>query len=176
MRKLPKIILQDEFELLLKHTLKMKHKQKKQYALAILLAFEAGLRISEIVGLDGRVPALTKDKINLDHHTIRIEDGKGKKDRIVPLPKRVNANAVKLLPILLSRRSLQRYVTEIGGGLLGKKITFHTLRHGFGSHLAAMGRPLHEIMMLMGHTRLDTTGIYLHANPTNAIEGARDVF
>jgi integrase len=55
-------------------------------------------------------------------------------------------------------------------------ITGNTLRHGFGSHLASAGRPLHEIQMLMGHSSISTTGIYLHANPKAAIEGARDVF
>jgi len=60
--------------------------------------------------------------------------------------------------------------------LLNKKISFHSLRHGFGSHLASMGRPIHEIQMLMGHSRMDTTGIYLHANPKAAVEGARELF
>jgi len=55
-------------------------------------------------------------------------------------------------------------------------ISGNTLRHGFGSHLAGQGRPLHEIQMLMGHTRLDTTGIYMHANPKIAVEKAREVF
>jgi len=43
-------------------------------------------------------------------------------------------------------------------------------------HTGRNGRPLHEIQMLMGHSRLDTTGIYLHANPRQAIEGAQNVF
>ncbi len=87
----------------------------------------------------------------------------------------MNQTAINLLPLKIERRTLQRKITQLGRDVLGKEITFHTLRHGFGSHLAQT-RPLHEVQMLMGHSRLDTTGIYLHANPLKAIEGARDVF
>ena len=179
--KLPKIITQDEFEQIFKYTLKQK--KRKPYAVAMLLGFEAGMRISEIVGLkslispdlSANIPALTKSNVDMQSNQIRIM-GKGQKDRIVPLPKRFNNAALNLLPLKMSRRSLQRWVTNIGEKVLGKHITFHTLRHGFGSHLAGMGVPLHQVQMLMGHSRLDTTGIYLHANPKEAIERARDVF
>lgn len=169
-KKLPKVISQEEFEKLLKKT------KKKEHKLAFILAFEAGLRISEIVGFKDRVPKLKKQSIDLQGHQIRIESGKGGKDRIVPLPKRVNANAVKLLPLKVSRRTLQRTVTQIGKEVLGRGISFHTLRHGFGTHLAENNVPLHQIQMLMGHSRLDTTGVYLHANPKQATEKARELF
>ena len=168
MRKLPKIITQEEFEKL------FKAEKDKKTRLAMLLGFEAGLRISEIVGLKDRVPPLTKDKV--ESSSIRVESGKGKKDRIVPRPKRLNETAKKMLPLKIPRRTLQHRITQLGKRVLDKHITFHTLRHGFGSHLAGSGRPLHEIQMLMGHSRLDTTGIYLHANPKKAIEGAQEVF
>ena len=177
-RKLPKILTQEEFEKIFSHTLKTKKKNRKQYALAMLLGFEAGMRISEIVGYKDKFPRLNKEMVNLEQNTIRVRGkgmGKGT-DRVVPLPKRFKQPHLSLLPIKLSRRSLQWYITELGKKVLNKHITFHTLRHGFGSHLAGEGRPIHEIQMLMGHARLDTTGIYLHANPKKAIEGARDVF
>ena len=176
--KIPKIINQEEFEKLFQASLKKKGSKAKAYSLALLLGFEAGMRISEIVGLKSHVPPLQKEHVDLQQHTIKIVSGKGNKDRVVPLPKRFNQGAFNLLPLSnhLSRRALQQYTTNLGQEVLGKAITFHTLRHGFGSHLASSGRPLHEIQMLMGHSRLDTTGIYLHANPKQAIEGARDVF
>lgn len=174
--KLPNYITKQEYDQLLQYTLKSKRKNRKVYALAMMLGFEAGMRISEIVGLNNRVPILTPDRISLEQHTILIRSGKGKKDRVVPLPKGVNANALKLLPIKLKRNAIQKYITKLGQIVLKKKITFHSLRHGFGTHLANSGRPLHEIQFLMGHARLDTTGIYMHANPQRAIEGARDVF
>ena len=173
MRKLPKTITQEEFEIIFKAASKDKRKDKKQMMLAMLLGFEAGMRISEIVGLTNKIPVLSKEQIEVS--SIRINQGKGKKDRIVPRPKRMNEAALKLLPLSIQRRTLQRYVTKLGFIHLGKNITFHTLRHGFGSHLAQT-RPLHEVQMLMGHSRLDTTGIYLHANPKAAVDGARSVF
>ena len=180
-RKLPTIIRKEDFEKLFKAVLAKEKKSKiKRYKLrlrkirlAMLLGFEAGMRISEVVGYKD-VPPLTKD--NVESASIRIVQGKGRKDRIVPRPKRMNDTALRLLPINIPYRSLQYFVTNLGKRVLGKHITFHTLRHGFGSHLAEQGRPLHEIQMLMGHSRLDTTGIYLHANPIKAIESAREVF
>lgn len=179
-KKLPQIITKEDYEKIIKYVKDSKNKNKKKYLLAIILSAEAGLRISEIVGFKRKdkteVPALTKDKINLQSNQIRIESAKGKKDRIVPCPKPINANAVKLLPFKYSdRRNLQRFVTMIGHKALDKHITFHSLRHFFGSQCAER-MPLHEIQMLMGHSRLDTTGIYLHANPSKAIEHARSIF
>lgn len=179
MKKLPKIISQEEFEQLLAATQKMgksknaKIKMKK-FRIALLLGFEAGMRISEIVGYLDKVPALTKN--NVESASIRVVSGKGSKDRIVPRPKRLNQTAVDLLPLKLKRRALQDFVTKLGDKVLKKQITFHTLRHGFASHLLNSGRPIHEVQMLLGHSRLDTTGVYLHANPIKAIEGARDIF
>jgi len=178
MKKLPKIITKEEFDKLLKEAIKVKrvtHRNKRQYILAMILGGEAGLRISEIVGLENRVPILTKDKIDLQAHTIRIESGKGKKDRIVPVPPRFTERHLKMLPLKIQRRALQHFVTELGKKVLGKDISFHTLRHYFGSQCAER-MPLHEVQMLLGHSRLDTTGVYLHANPKQAVEAARRVF
>jgi len=184
-KKLIKFVTQKKKKKLFNEATKQYNKAKKktkktlnEYRLSMLFGFEGGMRISEIVGYkrkDGtEILPLTKDCI--EGNQIRIISAKGKKDRIVPKPKRVNEKAVNMLPIKIGRRALQKYVTKLGKQVLEKHITFHTLRHGFGSHLAGSGRPLHEIQMLMGHSRLDTTGIYLHANPVKAIEGAQSVF
>lgn len=173
-KKLIKFITKEEYDKLMLYTLKRKKKNSKSYALAMMLGFEAGMRISEIVGYKD-IPPLTPKQISLDQNSIRIL-GKGGKERIVPLPKRVNANALKLLPLTVGRRALQKYFTTLSHELLGKDLSFHSLRHGFCSYLAEKGIPLHQIQLLAGHSRLDTTGIYLHANPKKAIEGARDVF
>lgn len=181
-KKLPKIISQEEFELLLKGVDSVKRiskDRKKRYKLALLLGFEAGMRLSEIVGYTNEakgvyIPPLSKEQVEVA--SIRIIQGKGKKDRVVPRPKRMNDNALLLLPLGIERRALQIFTTKLGIKVLNKKISVHTLRHGFGSFLAGQGRPLHEIQMLMGHSRLDTTGVYLHANPKEAIDKAREVF
>jgi len=182
MKKLPKIITQEEFEKLFSEAKKIEDKAKskvrkkriKEYRIAMLLGFEAGMRISEIVGFKDIVPKLIKTKV--DNASIRIESGKGKKDRIVPKPKRFNQTAINLLPLNLKRRSLQVFIEKLGKDVLNKKISFHTLRHGFGTHLANNDRPLHEIQMLMGHSNLATTSVYLHADPKVAIDKAREVF
>lgn len=175
-KKLPKIINQEEFELILSKVDNVKRitsRRKKEYKIAMVLGFEAGMRISEIVGFKDKIPAL--DKPQIEAAQIRIL-GKGGKERVVPRPKRINATVLKFLPLKIKRRSLQKFVTDLGEKHLKRKITFHTLRHGFCSHLAGSGTPLHEIQMFAGHSRLDTTGIYLHANPKEAIEKARELF
>ena len=176
-RKLPKIINQEEFELLLKEIPKVTRvtkARKEQYKLAMLLGFESGMRISEIVGFKDKVPPLQKEQIG--ESQIKIISGKGGKDRIVPRPKRLNQRALMLLPMKIKRRSLQSFITNLAKDVLHRPLSFHTLRHGFGSHLAGLGVPLHQVQMLMGHSRLDTTGIYLHANPKEAIDKAQELF
>jgi site-specific recombinase XerD len=172
-KKLPKIITQEEFEKLFEVAKKKSGKFRKEKLLAMLLGFEAGMRISEIVGFKDIIPKLSQEQIG--EASIKIL-GKGGKERIVPRPKRMNEAAKSLLPLSISRRGLQSFITKLGKDVLGKEISFHTLRHGFCSHLANAGRPLHEIQMLAGHSRLDTTGVYLHANPEAAIKKAQEVF
>jgi len=180
MKRLPIIISQEEYELLLSSSLKVKDIKKtklKHYWLAILLAGEAGLRISEIVGYNGKnkIPALTKDKVNLKANQIFVQSGKGKKDRIVPVPPRFKEKHLSMLPLKIKRRSFQHFIENLSKKVLGKRISPHTLRHYFGSRCAEQ-MPLHQVQALMGHSRLDTTGIYLHANPTKSIEDARRIF
>ena len=197
-KKLIKIITKEEFEKLFEAATKLEANAKRQsrkdkiraYRVAMLLGFEAGMRISEIVGYKGmskgknnkgeiivaevNIPPLSKP--NIGTASIKIM-GKGSKERMVPRPKRLNSKAVAMLPLKIKRRALQGFITELALKELKKHISFHTLRHGFGSHLANVAdRPLHEIQMLMGHTRISTTGIYLHANPKKALEGAREAF
>jgi len=178
-KKLPRIITQPEFELLFSEATKLQHsvgKKRKlrilQYRIAMLFGFEAGMRISEIVGYK-HIPPLSKEQIS--DNAIKLL-GKGGRERIVPKPKRINQTAISKLPLTIKRRALQSFITILGKKVLNKPISFHTLRHGFITHLVNSGRPLHEVQMLAGHSRLDTTGIYLHANPQEAIEGAREVF
>lgn len=225
-QKLPEFIRQEDFEKLLEAASRRKVRHAKEYQLAMLLAFEAGMRLSEICGLR---PLATKccnallakgkktDKrtglkktvyycptcrkicdrnkgarraVNgslgwaiaplqpeqIGEREIKIIAGKGKKDRVVPRPKRLSERSKNLLPLTCDRESLEKFVKNLGKKVLNKSIHFHMFRHGFGSHLAGRGQPLHEIQLLMGHSRLDTTGIYLHANPQEVIKKVRDIF
>lgn len=182
MKKLPQVISQKEFEEIFAEATKIERNtiskraklQIRKYRVAMLLGFESGMRISEILGWKDRVPELQKE--NVEDAQIKILSGKGSKDRIVPRPRRLNQKAIDLLPLNINRRSLQHFISRLGFAVLRKNISFHTLRHGFVTHLINQGRPLHEVQMLAGHSRLDTTGLYLHADPKKAIQGALDVF
>jgi len=182
MGKLQKIITKEEFEKVFAYILKQKKPKYKRYALATLLGFEAGMRISEIIGLkykgseDWDIPPLTKDRVDMQLNSIRVEQGKGGKDRIVPLPKRFNMKAYNMLALNIKRRTLQNYFTETAKKVLEKDISFHTLRAGFITHCLNEGVPVHQVQLLVGHSRMDTTGGYARANPKEALERARDVF
>ena len=182
-KKLPKVITQQEFEKLYLEASKIKgfnQKAVRRYRVAMLLGFESGMRISEIVGLkypgksEWKVPPLTRDKI-MDK-AIRLEDAKGGKDRIVPRPKRFTENLIKLLPLKIGRRALQNFVTKLGNKVLDKKVSFHTLRHGFATHFFNKTEDIRTLQMLLGHSRLDTTGIYAHVNPERALAKASEAF
>jgi len=186
-RKLPQPISKEEFEKIFSLAKDKREKFRKprskrltprgirinQYMIAIALGFNSGMRVSEIVGGDN-VPALLPENVGRDQ--IRVVRGKGGKDRVVPRPRMINQEAIKELPLKISRRQLQRFITELGNEALKKHITFHMLRHGFVTHAIEMGMDLGQVQMLAGHSRLDTTGIYLHVNPTKALEKYQEVF
>lgn len=184
MSKLPIWITQEEFVKLIKHTKRLDHK------IGFLLGFGSGLRLSEIVGLEEKgieiIPPLIKEKINLNDKSIRVL-GKGQKERIVPLPKGFKTNMIPLLPlnkkyknISSARRGFQRAfkIAAEKAGLLetNPKLHLHSLRHGFGSRLADQNVPLTHIQVLMGHSKVSTTSIYLHANPKDALKSYEELF
>jgi len=176
-KKIPKIINQEEFEQLFKAVQKSKHKWRRQVMLAMLLGFEAGMRISEILGYEGKkniIQPLQRSQIEQSY--IRVIGGKGQKDRIVSRPKRVNEVAIKMLPLTIKRRFLQMFITKLGKKVLNKHITFHTLRHGFATHYYNKTKDIRGLQQSLGHSRLDTTAIYSHTNPEETIKKIQEVF
>lgn len=228
---IPDFITLKEYRELIDHIKKLEKEAKsksrkeriRKYKVAIILGFESGLRVSEIVGLaklyskcckcplkfgtelrngkmyityscgkcknrlklnketyrpsnnDWKIKPLEKKDIKDTH--IRVENGKGGKSRVTRRPKNWNKSLERHLPLKdISRRSLQKFFKEISKEVLKKDLHFHILRHSFGSRLAGGEVPLHEIQMMMGHTRLDTTGIYLHANPQSAVKHSDPLF
>ena len=173
--KLIKYLTLDDFELI------FKAEKKRQYKLAYLLGFFSGLRISEIIGLkvkgQWKIKPLQPEQIDLKAHQIRIIGGKGAKDRITVTPKNLTEEHLKLLPLEIPRRTLQDHFSKLAFKVLGKKMSFHTLRHGFGNYQAnEKNLPLPMLQSLMGHSRIDTTGVYTKANPVKAIERAWENF
>jgi len=169
--KLIKFITLEEFKKILKA------EKDRKYKLAFVLGFGSGLRISEIIGYLDRVPALPSDMIDLSKHQVRVISGKGSKDRITVTSPWLNETNIKLLPLKINRRTLQHRITRLGKKVLDKDISFHTLRHGFGNYMVnEKNVPLPMVQQMLGHSRLDTTGIYTKSNPIQAIEKGFDAW
>jgi len=171
-KRLPVAITEEEFANVVKHTKMMKHK------VAFLLAFGSGLRVSEII-------KLCPEEINIKEKKILIIQGKGRKDRVVPLPKGFKEEHLKFFPMEYNNlksgvRSLEKSFKSscCASGLTKTKPTihFHSLRHGFGSRAAKMGIPIHHIRTLMGHANIATTNVYLELNPQEALKSYEENF
>jgi len=120
-----------------------------------------------------KIPPLTVDKIDLDKHQIRIDEAKGGRWRVTVTSPLIKESMLKLLPIKIPRRTLQYRFDALTKKVLKKKMSFHILRHGFGNYQANIAQlPLPVVQGLMGHSRLDTTGIYTKVNPEFAVEQA----
>ncbi len=136
----------------------------------LTICYAAGLRISEAVHL---MPSA----IDRQRMVIRIEQGKGRKDRYVMLsPKLLQVliaywHAVRPKGCLFPRDIPGQPITSGAVELackaaharsgLSKPVTPHSLRHAFAVHLLEAGTDLRTIQLLMGHSSLDTTARYL---------------
>jgi len=165
----------------------------KKFKLAYALALGSGLRLSEVLGYSGfsrrknkqtseiivkpiEIKPLITDQINLQAHSIRVF-GKGSKERVTVTSPMLNEKNIKMLPLKINRRKIQRRIKKLGKEVLGKEITFHTLRHGFANYMANVKNvPLPMVQQMLGHSRLDTTGIYTKSNPIQAIQTAWEKF
>ncbi len=148
---------------------------KHQTALSV--AYGAGLRASEVV-------ALKVGDIDSQRMTLRIEQGKGRKDRYAMLAPvllerlrtwwRVARAQGKMLdggwlfpglnPIeSLSTRQLNRAVHAAAKAAgIDKRVSMHTLRHCFATHLLEQKVDIRVIQVLLGHKKLETTSMYAH--------------
>jgi site-specific recombinase XerD len=136
---------------------------------ALMLCYGAGLRISEAV-------AVKISDIDSKRMLIRVEQGKGKKDRYVMLSPRlltllrcywrVRRPRIWLFPSWretkhLSVASLSAACRDASKACgLAKRITAHTLRHSFATHLLENGTDTRVIQVLLGHSRIETTARY----------------
>jgi integrase/recombinase XerC len=134
------------------------------------LLYATGLRVSELAGLD-------LDDLDRTRQTVRVL-GKGRKERIVPYGNRAAGALVAHLasrgiargPLFVNRRggrltarsihSIVRSSASARG--ITRRVSPHTLRHTFATHLLDAGADLRMIQELLGHSRLSTTQRYAH--------------
>jgi site-specific recombinase XerD len=170
-RKMPAVLSPEEVARLLEAA------PGPKYKAALSAAYAAGLRVSEVV-------ALKVSDIDSERLLLRIEQGKGRKDRFAMLSPqllellrdwyRIARPAVWLFPgrdpiLPLTTRQLARTV-HAAANMAGikKRVTPHTLRHSFATHLLEQKTDVRLIQVLLGHAKLDTTMLYTQV-ATNVI-------
>jgi len=145
------------------------------------LLYATGIRCSELVGLD-------VSEIDRSARMIRVL-GKGRKERIVPFGGRAGAAIDTYLPVRhqsrprtdalfvnarggrLSDRSVRILVAKrMKAVALARRVSPHTLRHSFATHLLERGADLRAIQELLGHASLSTTQRYTHVNTRHLME------
>lgn len=161
---LPEVLSQQEVLELLRATRNLKHRA------VLALIYSAGLRIGEVLNLE-------LHHIDVDRRQLLVKNAKGRKDRNVIL-------AESFLPLFgnyFGTYAPKKYFVEGEGGNqyssasvraflkqsckragIKKRVTPHTLRHSFATHLMENGVGLRHIQELLGHSRPETTMIYTH--------------
>jgi len=169
-RKLPTVLTNQEVWKIICAAENLKHR------LILMTIYSAGLRA-------GEVARLKPEHIDSKRMLIKIENGKGRKDRytllsvmlLVELRQyyRKNRPEVYLFPSTFKKRkhcplayeSLREiYNNARKKAKVKKGEGLHTLRHSFATHLLEAGYDIRKIQVLMGHARLTTTMIYLHVS------------
>jgi site-specific recombinase XerD len=170
-RTLPVVLSRDEVARLIAAA------PNQKYQTALSIAYGTGLRVSEVI-------ALKVSDIDSLRMTLRVEQGKGDKDRYAMLSPvllerlrswwRVAHAQGKMLPNgwlfpglnpvdPLSTRQLNRAIHAAAeAAQIDKRVSMHTLRHSFATHLLEQKVDIRVIQVLLGHKRLETTSIYTH--------------
>jgi len=146
------------------------------YRVLLTTIYATGLRLGEAL-------ALRAADIDSERMVVRVRQGKGKKDRYVPLPSsllemlREHWRRERLKDLLFPRpsdrsrpaepNSVQRYVQRITlKAGLRKKVTPRTLRHCYATHLIERGTSTRVVQVLLGHSNVHTTETYTHVSPS----------
>jgi site-specific recombinase XerD len=171
-KKLPVVLSRDELARFFDAITNRKHRT------ILMTMYGTGLRISEALGL--RVSDIDSDRM-----LVRVQQGKGKRDRYVPLSPTLLCQLREYwqtyrpqswlfpgghLDRPLSPCSVQRVSARARlKAHLAKPVTTHTMRHCFATHLLEAGTDLRTIQLLLGHSSLQTSAVYLHV-ATNALQ------
>ncbi len=163
-KKLPRVLSKKEILSMINNTKNLKHK------LLLEVLYSSGLRVGEAVNLK-------IIDIDVDRNIIRVNQGKGSKDRQSILSEKLKEDLLKYLctkrdnDIYLFSKKETHIVIKTAQKIvanaakrseLNKKVTPHMLRHSFATHLLEDGVDIRYIQKLLGHSRLETTQIYTH--------------
>lgn len=179
-RKLPQFLSLEEVDRLLSATAGEEPDMIRNRAMLEIL-YATGLRVSELVNL-------SVDDLNLDKGFLKTM-GKGRKERLVP----IGRSAIEVVknylqharePLRKERSTQVLFLSRLGRGMsrqmfwkilrqltvkagIQKKISPHTLRHSFATHLVQRGADLRSVQTMLGHADIATTQIYTHLNLTH---------
>ena len=160
--KLPIVLSKEEVSRMIESTLNLKHR------LILMFFYYTGIRLSELVSIKW-------EDIDFQRGVIHLKTAKGEKERIIFLHEKLK-NFIEYFSIkkegfaFLSnlgkkydKRTVQMIVKNAAKRAgIGKKVTPHTLRHSFATHLLEAGADIRHIQKLLGHSNLQTTQIYTH--------------
>ena len=162
--RLPVVLSKDEVSKIVDAPVNPKHR------LMLKTLYGLGLRVSELVNLKS-------EHVQFDRNMVLIRDAKGNKDRYVPLPKSLSEELMHYVSFNKSRylfegrngklsiKTVQKvFESAFKKAGINKKISCHTLRHSFATHLLERGVGIRVIQMLLGHSKLETTQIYTHVS------------
>jgi len=173
-RRLPEILSANELERLFAALSNIKHR------MLLMTTYAGGLRVSEVV-------RLKITDIHSDRMMIRVEQGKGRKDRYTLLSKRLLDELrdywrIKrpdrwLFPgrangLMTREMAWQIYVKAVKKAGIKRRGGIHLLRHCFATHLLEAGVDLRTIQLLMGHSSIRTTVRYLQVT-SKSLQGTR---
>ncbi|MBI5969382.1 MAG: site-specific integrase [Deltaproteobacteria bacterium] len=169
-KRLPVVLSEQEIQDIFSATRNLKHRA------LLMTIYSAGLRVSEVVHLK-------VSDIDSQRMTIRVQQGKGQKDRYTLLAQRTlevlreywkeyrpqgwlfpGKPETEPLSVSAVQRVFEKILLQAG---IKKPASVHTLRHSFATHLLEAGTDLYHIQRLLGHTTPKTTAIYLHLSRKN---------
>lgn len=160
-KKLPEVLSQEEVRRLIDAC------DNQKSRLIVSMLYSSGLRVSELVNLK-------VSDVNFSEKTGWVRRGKGAKDRMIMLSEGLLQDVQAYLQdrnhaYLFSKEKplTTRNIQKIIFGLrkragIHKKITPHTLRHSYATHLLEQGTDIRTIQALLGHSSLSTTQLYTH--------------
>jgi len=178
-QKLPKVLSREQVQQLLGR-ISTRYPTGLRNRVALELMYRAGLRVSEVCNL-------SPTDVDLEQGFITVQQGKGGKDRVVP----IDPQLAEWCRLWIEKRQpseyflcthkgtklSDRYLRQVCERLSRKAEVYlndnrqqkpvhpHTLRHCFGTELVEEGFTLPEVQQLMGHASIQTTTIYTHVRP-----------